>query len=141
MSRAQSGASSPFVAPAWITLASLVGLVSALIGDGVFDVVSWLVFAARTRPAFLSYSAPGSRACRSRNADIVSGDGCGPSTVRRMRCGIAAMGTCRTGPWGLTGPDGEIAKDFDSAPGREALQSAVAAPRCRAYHRRIGRSG
>lgn len=46
MSRAQSGASSPFVAPTWITLASLVGLVSALIGDGVFDVVSWLVFAA-----------------------------------------------------------------------------------------------
>jgi len=36
---------SPFVAPAWITLASIVGLVSALVGDGVFDVVSWLVFA------------------------------------------------------------------------------------------------
>lgn len=36
---------SPFVAPAWIGLASLVGLVSALVGDGVFDAVSWLVFA------------------------------------------------------------------------------------------------
>ena len=36
---------SPFTAPAWIALASIVGLVSALVGDGVFDVVSWLVFA------------------------------------------------------------------------------------------------
>ena len=36
---------SPFIAPAWITLASIVGLVSALIGDGVFDAISWLVFA------------------------------------------------------------------------------------------------
>lgn len=35
---------SPFIAPAWIALASIVGLVSALIGDGVFDAVSWLVF-------------------------------------------------------------------------------------------------
>ncbi|MER2176918.1 MAG: hypothetical protein ABS955_04380 [Stenotrophomonas maltophilia] len=35
---------SPFIAPAWIALASVVGLVSALIGDGVFDVISWLVF-------------------------------------------------------------------------------------------------
>ena len=35
---------SPFVAPAWITVASIVGLVSALVGDGVFDVVSWLIF-------------------------------------------------------------------------------------------------
>jgi hypothetical protein len=34
------------VAPAWITLASLVGLVSALMGDGLFNLVSWLVFAA-----------------------------------------------------------------------------------------------
>lgn len=46
MSRARRGASSPFVAPAWITLASLVGLVSALMGDGLFNLVSWLVFAA-----------------------------------------------------------------------------------------------
>lgn len=37
---------SPFVVPAWIALASLVGLISALVGDGVFDAVSWLVFAA-----------------------------------------------------------------------------------------------
>lgn len=37
---------SPFVAPAWIGIASLIGLVSALIGDGAFDAVSWLVFAA-----------------------------------------------------------------------------------------------
>lgn len=36
---------SPFVAPAWIALASLVALVSALVGDGVFDVLSWLLFA------------------------------------------------------------------------------------------------
>jgi membrane protein implicated in regulation of membrane protease activity len=35
---------SPFVAPAWIALASLVGLVSALLGDGSYDVVSWVVF-------------------------------------------------------------------------------------------------
>lgn len=35
----------PFVVPAWITLASVVGLVSALIGDGVFDAISWMVFA------------------------------------------------------------------------------------------------
>jgi membrane protein implicated in regulation of membrane protease activity len=37
---------SPFIAPAWIAAASLLGLVSALIGDGVFDVISWLVFSA-----------------------------------------------------------------------------------------------
>lgn len=36
---------SPFTVPAWIALASIVGLVSALVGDGVFDLVSWLVFA------------------------------------------------------------------------------------------------
>ncbi|MHC9011319.1 hypothetical protein ACYX79_06775 [Stenotrophomonas rhizophila] len=36
----------PFIAPAWIALVSVVGLVSALIGDGVFDVISWLVFTA-----------------------------------------------------------------------------------------------
>jgi hypothetical protein len=46
MSRARRGPSSPFVAPAWITLASLVGLVSALMGDGLFNLVSWLVFTA-----------------------------------------------------------------------------------------------
>ena len=37
---------SPFTAPAWIAAASVVGLVSALLGDGVFDLVSWTVFAA-----------------------------------------------------------------------------------------------
>lgn len=37
---------SPFVVPAWIALVSLVGLVSALVGDGVFDALSWLVFSA-----------------------------------------------------------------------------------------------
>lgn len=31
-----------FGAPAVIALASIVGLVSALIGDGVFDAVSWI---------------------------------------------------------------------------------------------------
>lgn len=37
---------SPFKAPAWIAAASVLGLVSALIGDGVFDMVSWVIFAA-----------------------------------------------------------------------------------------------
>jgi len=37
---------SPFIAPAWIALASVVGLVSALIGDGLLDLISWLVFTA-----------------------------------------------------------------------------------------------
>ena len=37
---------SPFIAPAWIAAASLLGLISALIGDGIFDVISWLVFSA-----------------------------------------------------------------------------------------------
>jgi len=35
---------SPFIAPAWITLASLIGLVSALLGDGLLDLVSWVIF-------------------------------------------------------------------------------------------------
>ncbi|MEN1994419.1 MULTISPECIES: hypothetical protein [Stenotrophomonas] len=37
---------SPFIAPAWLALASVVGLVSALIGDGLLDLISWLVFTA-----------------------------------------------------------------------------------------------
>ena len=37
---------SPFIAPAWIAVASIVGLVSALVGDGLFDAISWVVFAA-----------------------------------------------------------------------------------------------
>lgn len=41
---APSATRSPFVAPAWIALASIVALVSALVGDGVFDVLSWLLF-------------------------------------------------------------------------------------------------
>jgi hypothetical protein len=45
MSRPSSAPRSPFVAPAWFALASLLGLVSALLGDGIFDVVSWVVFA------------------------------------------------------------------------------------------------
>ena len=45
MSGAPGSPRNPFVAPSVIALASLVGLVSALVGDGVFDVVSWLVFA------------------------------------------------------------------------------------------------
>lgn len=36
---------SPFTGPAWIAAVSVIGLVSALLGDGVFDAVSWLVFA------------------------------------------------------------------------------------------------
>ncbi|MFI8718340.1 hypothetical protein ACIGHF_10770 [Stenotrophomonas sp. NPDC077464] len=46
MSRTPAPNGSPFTAPAWIAAASLLGLVSALIGDGLFDVVSWVVFAA-----------------------------------------------------------------------------------------------
>lgn len=42
----RSPSGSPFAAPAWITGASLVGLVSALVGDGMLDAVSWLVFTA-----------------------------------------------------------------------------------------------
>ncbi|WP_256775685.1 MULTISPECIES: hypothetical protein [unclassified Stenotrophomonas] len=45
MNRPHSAPRSPFIAPAWVAAASVLGLVSALIGDGVFDVVSWLVFA------------------------------------------------------------------------------------------------
>ena len=45
MSRAAKAPRSAFIAPAWITVASIVGLVSALVGDGVFDALSWLVFA------------------------------------------------------------------------------------------------
>ncbi len=35
---------SPFIAPFCIGVISLVGLVSALVGDGVSDVVSWAIF-------------------------------------------------------------------------------------------------
>lgn len=46
MSRPSSPMGSPFTAPAWIAVVSVVGLVSALLGDGIYDVVSWVVFAA-----------------------------------------------------------------------------------------------
>ncbi|MBU8977647.1 MULTISPECIES: hypothetical protein [unclassified Lysobacter] len=46
MNRSAATPRNPFIVPAWIALASVVGLVSALVGDGVFDVVSWLVFAS-----------------------------------------------------------------------------------------------
>ncbi|WP_315385847.1 hypothetical protein [uncultured Stenotrophomonas sp.] len=46
MSRPSAPNGSPFAAPAWIAAASVLGLVSALVGDGIFDVVSWVVFAA-----------------------------------------------------------------------------------------------
>lgn len=45
MNRPNPAPRSPFIAPAWIAAASVLGLVSALVGDGVLDVVSWLVFA------------------------------------------------------------------------------------------------
>ena len=46
MSRPTKALRSPFVVPAWIALASVVGLVSALVGDGVFDAVSWIVLSS-----------------------------------------------------------------------------------------------
>lgn len=46
MSKPAPASRNPFIAPAWIAAASLLGLISALIGDGVFDVISWLVFSA-----------------------------------------------------------------------------------------------
>ncbi|WP_421568519.1 hypothetical protein [Stenotrophomonas sp. PD6] len=46
MNKPSAATGSPFTAPAWIAAASVLGLVSALIGDGVFDMVSWAVFAA-----------------------------------------------------------------------------------------------
>ncbi len=45
MSRPTPPTGSPFAAPAWIAVISVVGLVSALLGNGVYDVVSWVVFA------------------------------------------------------------------------------------------------
>ncbi|UHQ23045.1 hypothetical protein LVB77_20765 [Lysobacter sp. 5GHs7-4] len=45
MSRPARSMRSPYLVPAWIALASVVGLVSALIGDGLFDAVSWIVLA------------------------------------------------------------------------------------------------
>jgi hypothetical protein len=45
MSQPANAPRNPFIVPTWIMLASVVGLVSALVGDGVFDALSWLVFA------------------------------------------------------------------------------------------------
>ncbi len=45
MSRPTPPTGSPFTAPVWIAVISVVGLVSALLGNGVHDVVSWGVFA------------------------------------------------------------------------------------------------
>lgn len=45
MSAAQSGLRS-YRVPALMALASLIGLIGALIGDGLFDAVSWLAFGA-----------------------------------------------------------------------------------------------
>lgn len=44
--RRRGGMRQVFAVPAAIALASLVGLVSALLGDGVFNVVSWLALAS-----------------------------------------------------------------------------------------------
>lgn len=46
---------SPFVAPAWIALVSVIALVSALIGDGLFDALSWLLFAGVIGLAFRAW--------------------------------------------------------------------------------------
>ena len=42
MSKARAGLWRAFRMPFLLAIASLVGLVSALIGDGLFDLVSWL---------------------------------------------------------------------------------------------------
>lgn len=44
MRRPSGATAGPYVVPGWITLASIVGLVSALVGDGLWDVLSWLTF-------------------------------------------------------------------------------------------------
>lgn len=56
MSAPRPPVGSPFAAPAWIGAASIVGLVSALVGDGVFDMVSWLVFATLLALAMRAWS-------------------------------------------------------------------------------------
>lgn len=43
MSRRTNATGRAYVVPAILALASLIGLVSALIGDGVFNVISWLI--------------------------------------------------------------------------------------------------
>lgn len=43
MSRRTNATGRAYVVPIILALASLVGLISALIGDGVFNVISWLI--------------------------------------------------------------------------------------------------
>lgn len=43
MTRRTNATSRAYVVPTILALASLIGLVSALIGDGVFNVISWLI--------------------------------------------------------------------------------------------------
>jgi len=45
MTRPSGASRGPYVVPGWIALASIVGLVSALVGDGPWDALSWLTFA------------------------------------------------------------------------------------------------
>jgi hypothetical protein len=45
MTRKTSSLARTFAAPAAIAIASLVGLVAALLGDGLFDITSWLALA------------------------------------------------------------------------------------------------
>jgi hypothetical protein len=43
MSRRTNATGRAYVVPVILALASVVGLISALIGDGVFNVISWLI--------------------------------------------------------------------------------------------------
>jgi hypothetical protein len=45
MSRRTNATGRAYVVPIILALASLVGLVSALLGDGVFNVISWVILA------------------------------------------------------------------------------------------------
>ena len=43
MNRRTNSTGRPYLVPAILAVASLIGLVSALVGDGLFNVVSWLI--------------------------------------------------------------------------------------------------
>ena len=43
MSRRTNSTGRAYVVPAILAVASLIGLVSALVGDGLFNVISWLI--------------------------------------------------------------------------------------------------
>lgn len=43
MSRRTNSTGRAYLVPAFLAVASLIGLVSALIGDGIFNVISWLI--------------------------------------------------------------------------------------------------